>query len=111
MIFIREPEIVEAYEQGDYFHCSQVQDIGPTLALNQQLREHDDTKGWTHDRTMKHLASVPPIVFDIARQTEPEIFKDKRAFDRWLNRPENRQYKVSHDAAPVRGEGLQVIVR
>lgn len=111
MIFTKQPEIIEAYEEKDKFVVSQAQDIGPTLALNRELREHDETKGWTEGRTMKHLASIPEIVESILLVERPEVFKDSKEMRKWLDTDIGRQFKVAPDAAPVKGEGLQVIVR
>lgn len=111
MIFTTKPEIIDAYEQGNEFGVTQAQDIGPTLKLNRELREQDETKGWTEGRTMKHLASIPEIVESILLQERPEVFKDAKEMRKWLDTDIGKQFKVAPDAAPVKGEGLQVIVR
>lgn len=110
MIFEKQ-EIVDAYEQGGKFSVTQAQDIGTTLKACHDLREHDETKGWSRERKFKHLASFPEIVESILLQEQPEVFRDGKALRKFLATDIGKQFKVSQDAAPVKGSGLQVIVR
>ena len=110
MLFIKQPQIIEAWEDGDKFGVTQIQDVGPTLKLCHDLREHGETKGWTVLRTMKMVAQFPEIVELDLRKNRPEVFRDQKELDKWLA-TDGKVWKVAPDAPPIKGDGLQVNVR
>lgn len=111
MIFGQHMEMLDVQETSDHMKFTYGQDIGPTLVLNHHLREHDETKGWTRDRTMKHLASIPELTMLILMQEQPEVLRDSVALKKWLETDIGKACKVAPDATPLRGDGLQVIIR
>lgn len=41
----------------------QTQEVGPVLDRNAELRWADDRKGYTRDRTLRHVADIPPVLY------------------------------------------------
>lgn len=117
MKFLKEfvnQEILEAEETADKLIITQAQDITPTLALNHELREHDETKGFTRERKMQHLASYPAIIESIMLKERPEVMRDAKEHRKWLNDPGpngGMAFRVCKPALPVKGNGMQLIIK
>lgn len=81
------------------------------LYMCQQLREHDEQNGMSKERTMQHLAAMDEHMETILLNTRPEVFKDSNELKKWLKTDVGKLHRVSRDARPIRGDGLQVIIR
>jgi hypothetical protein len=68
-------------------------DVTPDLKIANELRkQYQHTNGFTAKRTQRHVAKVPYIEYLMAIRRDPETFKNKRKFRRWIsNHP---QYRV-----------------
>lgn len=111
MIFAKEPQILAAWEEGDNFHVVQGQDITGHLEMCHELREHDEQNGMSQGRQFQHVASFPEIVATILSQEQPEVLQDGKALQKWLKTDIGKQFRTSKDAKPIKGDGLQVIVK
>lgn len=101
-------DVEETYKHVKYSHG---QDIGPALQKIENLRLHDPQNGMSTGRQFQHVASIPEIAFMVLLQESPEVLKDSKAMDKWLRTDIGRQFKVARDAKPIKGDGLQIIVR
>lgn len=77
-------------DASDSFQIVTEQRVGPTLALNRELRKHADRR--TRWREMTRVASIPLVVVEDLRRRG--ILDDDRAFRRWLNDPANKVFRV-----------------
>jgi hypothetical protein len=79
--FLRSAEYV-----GDNFVFTHTQDTAPTMEQAQQERDWSNN-GWTKDKTMRKIASIPEI--ELVRH--PEFMHDQKALLTWL-KGEGRKY-------------------
>lgn len=78
------------YQDGNlmFRHCEEV-----TPVLDQNKAEQNDGDGYTKDRTMRKIASLPMTVYcDLVRRG---IMDDEKALRRWLRDPDNRYFRTS----------------
>ena len=112
MIFAKaDSEIIDAEETADHLIVTHGQDIGDHLQMCHQLREHDTQNGISGLRHFQHVASLPDIVAMMLEKEKPEVMRDAKALSKWLKTDEGKLFRVSRDAKPVKGDGLQVIIR
>ena len=109
MIF--QAEMLEAEETSKHLKVLYGQEIGPHFDMCNQLRLHDEQNGMSRERHYQHLASIPEIAVMVLMQERPEVFRDSKEFEKWLKTDVGKEFRVSRDAKPVKGDGLQVIVR
>jgi hypothetical protein len=79
--FLRSAEFV-----GNDFIFTHAQDTAPTQELADYERNWSDN-GWTKDRTMRKIASIP----EIELVKHPEFMHDRKALTTWL-KGEGRKY-------------------
>jgi hypothetical protein len=109
MIFSAEMlEVEETSNQMKFLHG---QEIGPHLAMCHELREYDEQNGMSGERQFQHVASLPEIVVMKLIMERPEVFRDGIEMSKWLRTEEARPFRVARDARPIKGDGLQLIIR
>jgi hypothetical protein len=79
--FLRSAEFV-----GDKFIFNHMQDTAPTMEQAQYERDLSNN-GWTEDRSMRKIASIP----EIELVKHPEFLHDQKALLTWL-KGEGRKY-------------------
>lgn len=79
--FLRSADFV-----GDNFVFNHMQDTAPTQLSCYQDRLHTDN-GWTEDRSMRKIASIP----EIELVKHPEFLHDQKALLTWL-KGEGKKY-------------------
>jgi hypothetical protein len=79
--FLRNVECV-----GDNFIFNHMQDTAPTQEQVYLDRTYSDN-GWTQDRTMRKIASIPEVEF----LKHPEFLHDQKAITTWL-KGEGKKY-------------------
>lgn len=109
MIFNAEMLGIEQDAKYSYFKYGQ--DIGPHLDMVNELREYDEKNGMSDLRQFQHVASIPEIVAQRLLTERPEVFRDSKELHKWLQSDWGKPFKVARDPKPIRGDGLQVIIK
>jgi hypothetical protein len=104
-------QLVEIEETSEHIKWRWGMDRHDHLEMCYQLREHDEQNGMSKERTMQHIASMDEITCMILLNTRPEVFRDAKEMHKWLATPEGKECRVSRDARPIKGNGLQLIIR
>ncbi len=104
-------KIVEAREEGGNLIVVQGEDISEHLRMCQELRDHDEQNGMSEGRAFQHIASVPEVVAAVLSKTQPEVLLDGKELRKWLKTDVGKEFRTSRDAKPIKGDGLQVIVK
>jgi hypothetical protein len=87
MPLLRDSTILQSAEFiGDKFVFTHGQDTNPTMGAAQYERDWSDN-GWTEDRSMRKIASIP----EIELVKHPEFLHDQKALLTWL-KGEGRKY-------------------
>ena len=86
-------------------------DVSEHRNMCYQLRTHDEQNGMSQGRTMQHIASLDEITYGVLITTKPDVLRSSKEFKKWLNTEEGKLCRVSRDARPIKGDGLQVIIR
>lgn len=74
----------------DTHETTYIQNTDPIRAEVERLKKETDN-GFTHDRTMQHVASIPILVW----LNHPEFAKDSRTIDKWLRTEEGKQFRIA----------------
>jgi len=104
-------ELVNVEETGAEVKYTWGLDRGPHLEMCASLREHDEQNGMSTDRHFQHVASMDEITYGILLTTQPEVLQDSKELHKWLQTDVGRECRVSRDARPIKGDGLQVIIK
>lgn len=104
-------QMLDVEEGSKYVKYRYGQDIGPHLNMCYQLRTYDEQNGISNQRMFQHVASIPEITAMILIQERPEVFRDSKELHKWLKTDAGKEFRVSRDARPIKGDGLQVIIR
>ena len=84
--------VLGARVEGDYLVVDHIQDVDPILKDLQLRRVEQNDNGFSHDRSMRFLGTVPMSVFVM----HPEFLKDTKALVEWLeNDPVGQQFCVN----------------
>ncbi len=78
--------LVDINPDGDKVHYRHTEWTEPLKVHAKAQRIEND--GWTKDRTMQRIATVPEGIFI----EHPEFVYDEKAFLRWLKSPEGEEY-------------------
>lgn len=112
MIFTSDgSELIEIDEGPKIIKYVWGQDVAWHREMCKELREHDEQNGMSKERTLQHVASMDEITYGILLTTQPEVLQDSKALHRWLHTDVGKECRVSRDAKPIRGDGLQLIIR
>jgi hypothetical protein len=84
--------LVDVQLKGDKFHFLHAQDVEPVAAACKELRK-DSNKGFSKDRTMQRIASIPELVWF----AHPEFIGDHgqvnlKELRKFLKSPEGEMY-------------------
>lgn len=104
-------QLLEIEETSDLVKYRWGMDTYEHRKMCYELREHDEQNGMSKERTMQHIASMNEITCMILLNTRPEVFRDAKEMHKWLATDAGKECRVSRDARPIRGDGLQVIIR
>lgn len=89
-------ESLHFQDSDNTFTVNRTQDVEPFLNANK--RAQSDGEGWSPSREMRRIASIPPIVHEIWKNTygvDPLKPEHHKLLRRLLNDPENRFLRVS----------------
>jgi len=112
MIFTSEgSELVDVDEGSKIVKYTWGADVSEHRKMCYELREHDEKNGMSTERHFQHVASMDEITYGILLTTQPEVLQDSKELHKWLQTDVGRECRVSRDAKPIRGDGLQVIIR
>lgn len=75
--------LVGAEFSEKFVKVSHVENVSPIFAANQKSRE-DSHNGFSDDRSMRKIASIPPLVAIEAEKTHPGLFQDKNMMKEFL---------------------------
>lgn len=97
--------IADVQIDGDLIKVQHVQDIDPILSDLALRRKEQNDGGWSGDRTMKFMGTVPSSIFVI----HPEFIHDTKALVKWLEHDAvGQQFLVNRTDT---GKSGQVIVK
>ena len=104
-------ELVEVTETGEEIKFLWGQDIAWHRRMCKELRDHDEQNGMSNERHFQHVASMDEITYGVLLTTQPEVLRDSKELHKWLQTDVGRECRVSRDAKPIRGDGLQLIIK
>lgn len=84
--------LVGMENKGDKTLFTHVEDVTEVLENNRKLRIHDDTNGFSKDRSRRKIASIPPLVWFELTKERPELANDQKALEAYLKSEEGRKY-------------------
>ena len=113
MLFTSEgSQLLEVTEQGDEVKYVWGQDLSEHLNMCYQLRTYDENNGISNEGHFQHVASLDDITYGMLLTTKPEVLRDSKALHKWLTQdPMGQRCRVSRDATPIKGDGLQIMTR
>lgn len=80
-------KVLHTQRDDHEFHIETLEDVEPIIEEAKALRENHKTRS-----DMKHVARVPSSVAEKAMREG--WFHDQKAWDKWLNDPQNRDFRV-----------------
>lgn len=96
---VTDPEILvpRVPRFGEFFEG--IEDMRGMMAEAQNIGRYERAGGFTTDRGMQRVATIPYSVWAALVEIDPEIGTNKKKFYEWLNSPEGQAY----DTRPKKG--------
>lgn len=110
MIFSREDaDIIEAETERDEFRVRFGQDVGEHWKRCHEIREHSPRNGKSAGGHFQKIAELPEIT--VMQLEAHGIMQDPQELKKWLKTDVGQRFRVSKDVEPIRGDGLQLIIK
>jgi DNA-binding PucR family transcriptional regulator len=109
MIFANDADIIEAETERDQFRVRFGQDVEAHWAECYRQREHNLRNSKSAGGHFQKIAELPEIT--VMQLEGLGIMQDPQELKKWLKTEVGQRFRVSKDVLPIKGDGLQLIIK
>lgn len=102
----RRRSVFHESELDDAHYIESVQDVEPVMEANHEMRRHWTSAMDPHGEWGSFAGRIPVVIVD--QLIRDGIFHDDQALLEWLERPENRAWKMHPGKFAARGRRIYV---